>query len=79
MEKKYGMDEVKGFSTPSKKIDIYSEVCANLGFDPLPTYREPDQSPLERFAAPREISAYPYDRSHGSSTTPTLSTGTSKT
>ena len=46
MTKKYGMDEVKGFSTPSKKIEIYSESMANVGFDPLPTYREPDQSPL---------------------------------
>jgi anaerobic selenocysteine-containing dehydrogenase len=48
MQKKYGMDgyEVKGFSTPSKKIEIYSETFEKAGFDPLPTYREPDQSPL---------------------------------
>jgi anaerobic selenocysteine-containing dehydrogenase len=48
MEKKYGMEEieVKGFSTPSKKIEIYSETFEKEGFDPLPTYREPDQSPL---------------------------------
>ncbi len=48
MEKQYGMDayRVKGFSTPSKKIEIYSETFEKEGFDPLPTYREPDQSPL---------------------------------
>src|SRR3972149_1444791 len=48
MQKKYGMDgyEVKGFSTPSKKIEIYSETFKKAGFDPLPTYREPDQSPM---------------------------------
>ncbi len=48
MEKRYGMGpyEVKGFSTPSKKIEIYSETFEKEGFDPLPTYREPDQSPL---------------------------------
>ncbi len=46
MEKKYEMDGVKGFSTPSKKIDIYSKAFADVGFDPLPTYREPDQSPM---------------------------------
>lgn len=47
-EKKYGMDayKEKGFSTPSGKIEIYSETLAKAGFDPLPTYREPDQSPL---------------------------------
>jgi anaerobic selenocysteine-containing dehydrogenase len=48
MEKQYGMDayQVKGFPTPSKKIEIYSETFEKEGFDPLPTYREPDQSPL---------------------------------
>jgi anaerobic selenocysteine-containing dehydrogenase len=48
MEKQYGMGayKVKGFSTPSKKIEIYSETFEKEGFDPLPTYREPDQSPL---------------------------------
>ena len=48
-EKRYGMEsyEIKGFSTPSKKIEIYSETFHKEGFDPLPTYREPDQSPLE--------------------------------
>jgi anaerobic selenocysteine-containing dehydrogenase len=47
-EKKYGMDSYKdkGFSTPSGKIEIYSETLAKAGFDALPTYREPDQSPL---------------------------------
>ena len=47
-EKQYGMGahQVKGFSTPSKTIEIYSETFAKEGFDPLPTYREPDQSPL---------------------------------
>jgi anaerobic selenocysteine-containing dehydrogenase len=48
MEKKYGMKEYekKGFSTPSRKIEIYSETFEKAGFDPLPTYREPDQSPM---------------------------------
>src|SRR4030066_1848449 len=48
MEKRYGMEsyEIKGFSTPSKKIEIYSETFKKAGFDPLPTYREPDQSPM---------------------------------
>ncbi len=47
-EKKYGMEEFekRGFSTPSGKIEIYSETFERAGFDPLPTYREPDQSPM---------------------------------
>src|SRR5208337_3493304 len=33
------------FATPTGKIEIYSEAFAQAGFDPLPTYREPDKSP----------------------------------
>jgi len=58
MEKKYGMEgyETKGFSTPSKTIEIYSEAFEKQGFDPLPTYREPDQSPL---GDPKLFKKYP--------------------
>jgi anaerobic selenocysteine-containing dehydrogenase len=48
--------EVKGFPTPSKKIEIYSETFEKEGFDPLPTYREPDQSPL---GDPKMFERYP--------------------
>ncbi len=58
MEKQYGMDslQVKGFPTPSKKIEIYSETLEKAGFDPLPTYLEPDQSPLGN---PQMAQGYP--------------------
>ncbi|MBI2955402.1 MAG: molybdopterin-dependent oxidoreductase [Chloroflexi bacterium] len=46
MQKQYGIDEAKSFPTPSGKIEIYSETFKDAGFDPLPTYKEPDQSPL---------------------------------
>jgi len=55
-EKRYGIDEEKGFPTPSGKIEIYSETFAQAGFDPLPTYKEPDQSPL---GAPALTEQYP--------------------
>jgi len=45
MYKKY---ESKGFMTPSKKVEIYSEQLKKLGYDPLPTYREPAESPVSR-------------------------------
>jgi anaerobic selenocysteine-containing dehydrogenase len=35
----------KSFPTPSRKIEIYSEAFEQAGFDPMPTYREPDKSP----------------------------------
>lgn len=34
-----------GFKTPSGKIELYSQKLKDLGFDPLPGYREPTESP----------------------------------
>jgi anaerobic selenocysteine-containing dehydrogenase len=45
MYKKY---ESKGFMTPSKKVELYSERLEKIGYDPLPTYREPSESPVSR-------------------------------
>ena len=43
---KYRGYEEKGFRTPSRKVELYSERLENLGQDPLPTYYEPAESPL---------------------------------
>ncbi|MFC1981318.1 molybdopterin-dependent oxidoreductase [Chloroflexota bacterium] len=51
--KKY---EKKGFATPSGKIELYSQRLKDLGFDPLPSYREPTESP---FNAPELAMQYP--------------------
>lgn len=45
---KYKQYEQKGFNTPSGKVEIYSETMAKLGYDPLPTYREPEEGPVSR-------------------------------
>ncbi len=45
-QKQYGMSKGQ-FSTPSKKIEIYSEALEKVGFDPLPTYLEPARSPVK--------------------------------
>ena len=37
-----------GFPTPSRKIDIRSSLLEEYGYDPLPIYREPAESPLSR-------------------------------
>jgi anaerobic selenocysteine-containing dehydrogenase len=34
-----------GFQTPSGRCEFYSEVARRDGFDPLPTYEPPDESP----------------------------------
>lgn len=41
--------QVSGFPlTPSKKVEIYSQQMKDLGYDPLPTYHEPVESPVSR-------------------------------
>jgi anaerobic selenocysteine-containing dehydrogenase len=35
-----------GFATPSGKVELASGVLKDLGYDPLPYYAEPDQSPI---------------------------------
>ena len=37
-----------GFNTPSKKVELYSETMEKLGYDPLPTFHEPAESPVSR-------------------------------
>lgn len=37
-----------GFDTPSKKVEIYSELLAGHGYDPLPTFHEPEESLVSR-------------------------------
>lgn len=34
----------KGFDTPSKKVELYSERYQILGYDPIPVFREPQES-----------------------------------
>lgn len=60
-QKEYGMKEGR-FSTPTKKIEIYSEALQHVGFDPLPTYLEPQKSPL---STPKLFEKYPLILSTG--------------
>jgi anaerobic selenocysteine-containing dehydrogenase len=46
LEMKYGVSREKGFSTPSGKIEIYSDTLEKFGYDPLPIYLEPIESPV---------------------------------
>ena len=38
----------EGFATPSGKIELRSQVLEQLGYDPLPQFREPAESPYSR-------------------------------
>ena len=37
----------QGFLTPSKKLEIYSQILKKHGYDPLPTFHEPMESPVK--------------------------------
>ncbi len=38
----------KAFNTPTGKVELYSTVMESFGFDPLPNYQEPPESPVSR-------------------------------
>jgi anaerobic selenocysteine-containing dehydrogenase len=46
-----------GFKTPSGKIELYSGRLAEWGFDPMPVYHEPPESPI---SAPDLAEKYPF-------------------
>jgi anaerobic selenocysteine-containing dehydrogenase len=56
-EVKYQKHKDKGFSTPSGKFELYSTRLEAWGYDPLPRYREPPESP---FNTPELYKEYPY-------------------
>lgn len=54
VEQKYNL---KGFSTPTRKFELYSTLLEKWGYDPLPQYREPLESPCSK---PELCRQYPY-------------------
>lgn len=46
----------KGFRTPSGKVELYSSLCERWGYEPLPVYHEPEETPL---SAPELLAEYP--------------------
>lgn len=58
-EKKY---EKYGFATPSGKFELYSSILEKLGYDPLPYYEEPAESPV---STPEVAKEYPFILSTG--------------
>jgi anaerobic selenocysteine-containing dehydrogenase len=55
--KKYRGFEKTGFATPSGKIELFSSVLSELGYDPLPEHVEPPESPISR---PDLLREYPF-------------------
>jgi anaerobic selenocysteine-containing dehydrogenase len=47
----------RGFSTPTRKFELYSTVLKSWGADPLPQFREPPESP---YSTPDVYESFPY-------------------
>jgi anaerobic selenocysteine-containing dehydrogenase len=43
---RYKKYEERGFATPTGKVELYSTVFEKLGYDPLPAYQEPAETPI---------------------------------
>ena len=46
VERRYRKYVERGFRTPSGKVELYSTMLERYGYDPLPIFREPFESPL---------------------------------
>jgi len=53
----YRKFEKNGFQTLSGKVELYSEMLEMSGYDPLPTYKEPPESPISQ---PETNKKFPY-------------------
>ncbi len=56
-EVKYQKYREQGFSTPTGKLEIYSTLLEKWGYDPLPRFEEPPESP---YRTPKLAETYPY-------------------
>ena len=56
-EVKYRKYEEKGFSTPTRKFELYCTTFEKWGYDPLPRYIEIPESPVSK---PEMTKEYPY-------------------
>ncbi len=56
-EVRYQKYRERGFSTPTKKFELYSTLLEKWGYDPLPQFREPPEGP---YSTPELYRHYPY-------------------
>jgi anaerobic selenocysteine-containing dehydrogenase len=54
---KYKKYEKKGFDTPTRKVELYSTIFKKHGYDPLPVFEEPPESPI---STPELVKEYPF-------------------
>jgi anaerobic selenocysteine-containing dehydrogenase len=64
-EMRYRKYEKEGFATPSGKVELSSSLVEAMGFDPLPYYVEPPESP---YSTPETYKDYPLIMTTGART-----------
>ena len=64
---RYRKYEREGFATPSGKVELRSSTLESVGFDPLPAYIEPPESP---YATPSALEDFPLIMTTGARTEP---------
>ncbi|MFC2044567.1 molybdopterin-dependent oxidoreductase [Chloroflexota bacterium] len=64
-EMRYRKYEKEGFDTPSGKVELRSSIVEKMGYDPLPYYVEPPESP---YSTPELFKKYPLIMSTGART-----------
>lgn len=60
---RYYKYKTHGFRTPSKKVELYSKPLQRMGYQPLPEYREPPESPISQ---PEMVGEFPLILTTGS-------------
>ncbi|HDY70697.1 MAG TPA: molybdopterin oxidoreductase [Nitrospirae bacterium] len=60
---KYRKYEESGFKTSTGKIELYAGALKKMGYDPLPSYKEPPEGPLQ---TPELLLEFPYVLTTGS-------------
>ncbi len=66
-EMRYRKYEQGGFATPSGKVELRSSVLESIGFDPLPSFVEPPESP---YSTPEAFKDFPLVMTTGARTEP---------
>lgn len=59
----YRKYEKNGFKTPSRKVELYCKTLERMGYEPLPAYKEPHESP---YSNPELAKEFPYVLTTGS-------------
>lgn len=53
----YRKYESRGFRTPTRKVELYCKTLERMGYEPLPAYKEPPESPV---STPEVAKEFPY-------------------